>query len=119
MSEPSAKVTRYAMVTGIKPDKIGYYKELHAKAWPGVLKTIRGCNIRNYSIYLREIDGRFYLFGYFEYTGNDFKADMRRMGEDSVTQRWWRETDAMQLPLPEAEKTGEIWTPMEEVFHTP
>ena len=45
---------RVGMVTGIKPDKIGYYKELHANTWPGVLKKINECNIRNYSIYIKQ-----------------------------------------------------------------
>lgn len=109
---------RYATITGVKPDKIDYYKSLHAKPWPAVLRHLEACNIHNYSIYLRQIDTAWYLFSYFEYTGKDFPADMKKMGADTTTQRWWRETAPCQLPLPDALKKNETWSPMEEVFHT-
>ena len=113
-----AKVQRFGMVIGVKPEKIEAYKSLHAAAWPGVLKKIRECNIRNYSIYLREVEkGRYYLFSYFEYTGNDFQADMAKMAADPTTQRWWKETDPCQIPIP-ARGPKEFWSTMEEVFHS-
>lgn len=114
----SPKVQRFGMVTGLKPEKMDYYKQLHAAAWPAVLKKIKECNIQNYSIYLKEIDGKPYLFSYFEYTGTDFDADMKKMAADTTTQRWWKETDPCQQPLPEALEKQQIWTNMEEVFHS-
>jgi L-rhamnose mutarotase len=108
---------RYGMVIGIKPDEIAHYKELHAAAWPGVLAKIKECHIRNYSIYLREVaKGQFLLFSYFEYTGDDFEADMARMAADPETQRWWKETDPCQDPIP-TRREKEFWSRMEEVFH--
>ena len=112
-----AKVERYGMVTGLKPDKVVYYKKLHAAVWPLVLKKITECNIRNYSIYLQEIEGKPYLFSYWEYTGTDFAADMKKMAADTTTQRWWKETAPTQQPIPEAAAKGETWSRMEEVFH--
>lgn len=109
---------RYGMVTGIKPEKIAYYKKLHAAAWPGVLKKINEYNIRNYSIYLQKIEDKYYLFSYFEYTGSNFEADMKKMAADSLTRRWWKETDPTQLPLPQAAARHQQWQDMEEVFHT-
>jgi L-rhamnose mutarotase len=112
------RVERYGMVIGVKPEKIAEYKRLHAAVWPGVLKMIRACNIRNYSIYLREIEpGKFYLFSYFEYTGDDFAADMKKMGADPTTQAWWKETDPCQIAIP-LKREGEFWSRMDEVFHT-
>ncbi len=108
---------RFGMVTGLKPEKMEYYKQLHAAAWPAVLKKIKECNIQNYSIYLKEIEGKPFLFSYFEYVGHDFDADMKKMAEDSTTQRWWKETDPCQQPLPDAADKGQIWSGMEEVFH--
>ena len=112
-----ARVERYGMVIGVKPEKIEYYKQLHAAAWPGVLAKIKECHIRNYSIYLREVDpGQFLLFSYFEYTGDDFAADMAKMAADPETQRWWKETDPCQTPIPtRGEK--EFWSRAVEVFH--
>ena len=109
--------TRYAWVTGLKPEKAAYYKELHAKPWPTVMHMLKQCHIQNYSIYLREIDGKLYLFSYLEYTGKDFDADMKRMAADPETQRWWKETDPCQQPLPDAAAKGKIWSDTEEVFH--
>ncbi|MEI9958898.1 MAG: L-rhamnose mutarotase [Ferruginibacter sp.] len=119
VASPAKKnIVRYGSVTGLKPEKVAYYKELHAAAWPAVLKKIAECNIQNYSIYLKEIDGKPMLFSYFEYAGNNFDADMKKMAADTTTQRWWRETDPCQLPLPEAMEKHQIWTSMQEVFHT-
>ncbi len=117
--ELPTSIKRFGMVTGLKPDQIDYYRQLHANAWPGVLEKIKECNIRNYSIYLQQIGDAHYLFSYFEYIGSDFEADMQKMAADSTTRRWWKETDPTQIPLPEAADKGEIWTNMEEVFHTP
>lgn len=111
-------VQRYASVTGLKADKLDYYKALHAEAWPAVLSRIKDVNIRNYSIYLKQVGEEYLLFSYFEYVGNDSEADMQKMAEDPETQRWWQETDPCQQPLPEAAAKGEIWSAMEEVFHT-
>jgi L-rhamnose mutarotase len=111
-------VKRFGSVTGIKQDKISYYKQLHAAVWPGVLKKIKECNIQNYSIYLQKIDTGYYLFSYFEYAGADLEEDMKKMAMDSTTRRWWKETDPAQNPLPEARAKKKIWTNMEEVFHS-
>jgi L-rhamnose mutarotase len=113
----SQPVKRYGMVTGLHPDKVASYKQLHAAVWPGVLKTITASHIRNYSIYLHKIGEQYYLFSYFEYTGSDFEMDMKKMAADSTTQRWWKETAPLQIPLPEAAATGQTWTSMEQVFH--
>jgi len=117
-NKKSAHIQRFASVTGLKPEKLNYYKQLHANAWPAVLKKIKECNIQNYSIYLQKIQSNYYLFSYFEYVGSDFKADLKKMADDPTTQRWWKETDPCQLPLPEAAAKKQIWTTMEEVFHT-
>ena len=111
-------VLRMGMITGLKPEKMARYQELHAAAWPGVLRQIRRVNIRNYSIYLKELDGQPCLFSYFEYSGRDFAADMKKMAADPETQRWWKETDPCQAPLPAAAARGQVWEDMEEVFHT-
>jgi L-rhamnose mutarotase len=104
---------RYGSVIKVKPEKLEAYKELHANVWPGVLQKIKDCHISNYSIYYK--DG--YLFSYFEYTGNDYEADMAQMADDPETQRWWDVCKPCQEPL-ETRSEGEWWANMEEVFHT-
>jgi L-rhamnose mutarotase len=110
-------VQRYGSVIGLREEKIDEYRKLHAAAWPGILKILRECNIRNYSIYLRRLDdGRPYLFSYFEYAGTDFAADVKKIASDPLTQEWWKLTDPCQRPL-DSRKEGEWWSGMEEVFH--
>ena len=120
--KPAKAIRRFASVTGLKLDKEAYYRTLHQTTWPGVLKQIREANIRNYSIYLKDIGEKLYLFSYFEYVGADFDGDMAKIGEDPTTRRWWRQTDDCQIPLPEAavDASGKKgpWVGMEEVFHT-
>ena len=112
-----AKVQRYAWVTGLKPEKAEYYRKLHANPWPSVSKQLRASNIRNFSIYERDIAGKKYLFAYLEYTGKDFAADMTKMADDPETRRWWKETDPCQSPLPDAKKAGKIWADTTELYH--
>lgn len=115
--DSSTHIQRFGMVTGLKKEKMEYYKQLHAAAWPAVQHKISECNIRNYSIYMKEIKGELFLFSYFEYTGTDFDGDMKKMAADTATRRWWRETDPCQQPLPDAAAKNKIWSPMEEVFY--
>lgn len=107
---------RYAWVTGLKPEKADYYRQLHANPWPAVNRMLKECHIQNFSIHEREIDGKLYLFAYLEYTGQDFAADMKRMAADPETQRWWKETDPCQSPLPDAAAAGKIWSDTREVY---
>jgi L-rhamnose mutarotase len=103
---------RYGMLIRVKPEKFEEYRKLHAAVWPEVLDMIKQCNISNYSIYHK--DG--FLFGYFEYSGIDFEADMAKMAADPVTQKWWGICKPCQEPL-ESRAKGEWWAAMEEVFH--
>jgi L-rhamnose mutarotase len=105
---------RKAWMIRLNAEKIDAYKQLHAKAWPSILEQIIACNIRNYSIFLREPENL--LVGIYEYHGTDLDTDMKRMGEDPDTRRWWALTDPCQTPLDSAQ-AGEWWVPMEEVFH--
>jgi L-rhamnose mutarotase len=105
---------RMGMVIGLKPEKIAEYKRLHADAWPDILDMISKCNIRNYSIFLKEPENL--LFGYWEYHGTDFDADAAKMAADPRTQEWWDVCMPCQTPL-ETRKDGEWWAMMEEVFH--
>jgi L-rhamnose mutarotase len=109
---------RYGMVTRVLPGKLDNYRLLHADVWPKVLTMIEQSNIENYSIYTARLtDGHDYLFSYFEYVGDDFDGDMAKMAADDDTQRWW----ALCKPLLESVTVlppGEVWSPLEEVFHT-
>ncbi|MBX3580425.1 MAG: L-rhamnose mutarotase [Rhizobiaceae bacterium] len=105
---------RMGSVLGIRPEAIDEYKRIHADVWPEVLATIEACNIRNYTIFLKEPENL--LFAYFEYHGTDWAADTAKMAADPKTQEWWAICEPMQAPLP-TRKEGEWWAQMENVFH--
>ena len=104
---------RIGMVIGVRPERLEDYKRLHAAVWPDVLAMISACNIRNYSIFLKEPENL--LFSFFEYHGDDYAADMAKMAADPKTQEWWAVCMPCQAPL-ETRKDGEWWAGMEEVF---
>ena len=65
-----------------------------------MLQAIKNANIRNYSIYLKDIEGKLYLFSYLEYVGDIFDQDMAGVGKDPVTRRWWQANRPLPDPLP-------------------
>jgi len=103
---------RYGQVIGLRPEKIEEYKRLHAAVWPQIRKLISECNIKNYSIFLKDST----LFAYFEYHGSNFDEDMKKMAENEINKKWWEQCIPCQLPL-ETRAPGEWWANMEEVFH--
>jgi L-rhamnose mutarotase len=105
---------RYGSVLGLSEEGKAEYRALHAAVWPAVLAKITECNIRNYSIFLKEPENL--LFSYFEYTGTDYDADMAKMAADPTTQKWWAVNMPLQRPL-DTRKPGEWWADMTEIFH--
>ena len=113
---------RYGSVIGVGAEKLEEYKKLHAAVWPDVLKMIKRCNIRNYSIYLRKLpDGNYYLFAYFEYTGFRLRGGYEDNGRLTPTTQKMvvGACEPCQKPLEDRAEPclGEWWADMEEVFH--
>jgi L-rhamnose mutarotase len=107
---------RIGLVVGVKPEKLAYYVELHAKPWPRILELLGEAHVRDYSIWHTELQsGEHLLFAQFEYTGDDIDGDMERLAEDAEMQRWWRETDPCQVSVGTGE-AARIWNRMGEVF---
>jgi L-rhamnose mutarotase len=103
---------RHGQLIRLKAGKLDEYRSYHAAAWPGILAKITECNIRNYTIFHK--DGM--LFAFYEYVGTDYDADMQKMADDPLTQKWWEIMKPMQEPI-DTRAPGEWWAEMEEVFH--
>ncbi len=106
----------FGQIGRLKQEKIEEYKYLHKVAvhdekWAGVLSTIHDCNMRNYSIF---IEGDV-VFGYFEYVGDDYEADMEKMAQDPVTQEWWKLTRPCFTKYSEASREA-FYSDMENIF---
>lgn len=107
-------VKRVGMVIGIKPEKIDEYKELHADSHPGVRDLLNKYHMENFSIFMHQLDnGKYYLFGYYEYTGDDYEKDMAALDKEPRNIEWLNMTDPMQIPLPGQES----WSIMEHVYY--
>jgi len=102
---------RFGQIAKLKPEKKAEYIKLHENAWPEVIKTLKECNFQNYSIFNFEL----FCFAYFEYTGNDLEADMKKMAADSATQRWWTHTKPC-FERFEFSGDDEYYVNMDEIF---
>jgi L-rhamnose mutarotase len=110
------KVKRVGMVVGIKPEMIEKYKRLHAAENAGVRDLLKKYHMNNFSIYLQKMpDGKWYEFGYYEYSGDDFDGDMANLAKEPRNIEWLKKCDPMQIPLPGAKG----WTEMESVYLNP
>ena len=103
---------RFGEVIKVKPEKYEEYRKLHDNIWPGIVGKTRAVHIRNFTIFYR--DG--YLFKYFEYTGDNYEEDMKKLTEDEENIRWLTHTDLCQEPVDSA-GADEWWVPMENLFH--
>jgi L-rhamnose mutarotase len=102
------------MVIGMRPDRISAYEALHAASNAGLRDLLGKYHMHNFSIFLKELEhGRYYLFGYYEYTGTDYENDMAKLAAEPRNGEWLKTTDLMQMPL-----RGETsWSVMREVYY--
>lgn len=106
-------VKRVGMVIKIKAEYIEAYKRLHADDNPGVRDLLAKANLHNFSIFLHQLDdGNWYEFGYYEYTGENFEADMAKLDKHPRNIEWLTICDPMQIPL----EGYEGWAEMEQVY---
>lgn len=90
---------------------------LHEAVWPAVYERLSKSNVRNFSIFLRELGDGHHLFMVYEYHGTNHEADMKAVADDPTTQEWWKLTDPCQEQVATA-LPGEKWSPMIETCHS-
>ena len=106
-------VKRIGMVIKIKPDSLNEYLELHADNNPGVRDLLSKYNMRNFSIFMTQLeDGNYYEFGYYEYWGKDFDSDVAALNKEPRNAEWLKVCDPMQIPL-EGEAS---WKIMQRIY---
>lgn len=103
---------RFGFVVQVRPEKREEYLELHRNVWPPVEAAMSENGIRNYSIFI--IDDT--LFGYYEYVGDDYDADMARVQADPTSREWWKLTNPCQIAFGQA-PVGTLWREMESAWH--
>jgi L-rhamnose mutarotase len=111
MSKPVVK--RVGMVIRIDSSRIREYLALHADSNFGVRDLLIKYNMRNFSIFMTRFDdGNYYEFGYYEYTGNNYDADMAALADEPRNKAWLKICDPMQVPF----KGEASWKKMQQVF---
>ena len=109
----SGGMQRFGRVLKLRTGAEAEYDRLHAAVWPEVLAAISRAGIRNYSIYRHHQ----WLFAHFELPeGTTLEQVGQVIARDESCQRWERQMQTLQEPLPES--CGESWwVAMPEVFH--
>ena len=104
---------RIGMVIGLKPDKVSAYEALHADSSKGVRDLLNKYHMHNFSIFVKKFpDGKYYEFGYYEYTGNNYEKDMAALAKEPRNIAWLKKTDPLQIPL----KGTKGWSIMKQVY---
>ncbi len=112
----SKEVKRVGMVIRLREDMIEEYKRLHADDNEGVRDLLSKYNMRNFNIFLHRLDdGNYYEFGYYEYVGDNFEEDMKKLAAEPRNKAWLEVCDPMQIPL----EGYEGWAEMERVYFNP
>ena len=107
----------FGQIGRIKPECIEEYCRLHevdvyTEKWAGVLQLIRDCNIQNYNIFIEDD----VVFGYYDYVGDDYEADMAKMAADPLNQEWWSHTRPCFTKY-KADSPEAFYTDMKQIFH--
>lgn len=105
-------VKRYAMAVKLKDEKKVFYLKNHQNVWPEVLEELKKIKVKNYSIFLKEN----FMFGYLEYEGNNFDADMAKMSKIEIVEKWNKLMIACFNPFPNNEE-NDSWVIMDEIFY--
>jgi L-rhamnose mutarotase len=113
--QSSRVVKRVGMVIELRPENLEEYLRLHADAHPGVRDLLSKYYIRNFSIFLHNVAGRWLEFGYYEYHGENFEKDMAALAAEPRNREWLVRCDPMQVPLDE--EPG--WSVMKRVYFNP
>jgi L-rhamnose mutarotase len=88
------------MVIKVKPEKLDQYLALHANSVEGVRVLLINYNLRNFSIFMIQLeDSNYYEFGYYEYLGYDFEANMKTLDAEPRYKAWLELCDHMQISL--------------------
>jgi len=107
------EMKRIGMVIKIDSSRISEYLSLHADSNPGVRDLLEKYHLRNFSIFMTQMDdGNYYEFGYYEYTGNNFEADIANLDAEPRNKAWLKVCDPMQIPL----KGETSWKKMKQIY---
>lgn len=101
---------RFGTVTKVKPGRLTEYIRLHNEIPDEVVAAAHQYGLRNFNIYY----WNGLLFSYFEYVGENFKADMIEKNSLPAMRRWRMVCDDC---FERMEGQEEFDISMEQIFH--
>jgi len=111
ISNPDIK--RIGMVIKLDSLRMKEYLALHDDSNAGVRDLLEKYNLRDFSIFVTRLDdGNYYEFGYYEYIGKNYEADMAALDNEPRNKEWLKICDPMQIPL----KGETSWKKMKQVY---
>jgi L-rhamnose mutarotase len=95
----------------VRPDRLGEYRQRHARVWPDMLRALAEHGWHNYSLFLRD-DGL--LIGYFETPS--LEAAVAGMATTEVNTRWQNEMSEFFEDLGDT-PPDQGFLQLDEIFH--
>lgn len=117
ISDPSniQLLKRLGMMNEVKADCLNAYRMLHAEDNQGIRDLLVKYHLRNYSMFLKQIENRWIVFSYCEYAGRDFETDMNALYKDARYQEWQETRKKIQVST----DVDQGWNDMEQIFFNP
>lgn len=117
VSDPSniQLLKRIGRVVEIRPECVESYRSMLDDENPELRGLLKGCQFRNFSLFLSQQGNRWFLFAYCEYAGRDYQADVTALEGNEIYQKWMEACQAMHVP----DAAAEGWQEMEMVFFNP
>jgi L-rhamnose mutarotase len=117
ISDPSniQLLKRLGMMNEVKPESLNAYRILHAEDNQGIRDLLVKYHLRNYSMFLKQIENRWLAFAYCEYAGRDFVSDMNALNIDARYQEWQNACKKMHVST----DADQEWNDMEQIFFNP
>jgi L-rhamnose mutarotase len=117
ISDPSniQLLKRLGMMNEVKPECLNAYRMLHSEENQGIRELLLKYHLRNYSMFLKQIENRWFVFTYCEYAGRDFVSDMKSLNMDVRYQEWQNASKKLHV----SSSNNHEWNDMEQIFFNP
>jgi L-rhamnose mutarotase len=117
VSDPSniQLLKRLGMMNEVNPQCLNAYRMLHEEDNQVIRELLLKYHLRNYSMFLKQIENRWFVFVYCEYAGRDFVSDMKSLNMDVRYQEWQNAYRMMH----DSSTNNQEWNVMEQIFFNP
>ncbi len=90
------------------PPAVEKYMSLQKSIPPQVFQAMQKANIRNYSVFLTQLEQNYVAIRYFDYIGNDYDLDMVGLLRNEDYSKWNSQCEECQIPMMGKGKNGKV-----------